>query len=148
MATSTALDTLIELATKDSDAASKQLGSYIRIQEEARQKLELLSQYRDDYAMRFEQNLLSGLSTTTYRNFQMFIEKIDSALAGQQELLRQAQARTDEAKLAWQVCERKRLSYGTLAERAKNEAMIAAGKRDQKQSDEQAARITYYNRSN
>jgi flagellar FliJ protein len=149
MATSSnALDTLIELATKDSEAATKQLGRCIRLGDEAQQKLNLLQQYRDDYAGRFEQNLASGLSATSYRNFQLFIEKIDSALAGQQEVVRLALARIADAKLAWQACERKRLSYGTLATRAKKEAVAVAGKRDQKQSDEQASRITYYNRQN
>ena len=148
MATSTALDTLIDLATKNSDAATKQLGRCIRLGDEAQQKLDLLMQYRDDYAGRFERNLTSGLSADSYRNFQLFIEKIDSALAGQQDVVRLAQLRIGEAKLAWQACERKRLSYDTLATRAKNEAKAIAGKRDQKQSDEQASRITYYNRQN
>jgi flagellar FliJ protein len=148
MATSSALDTLIELATKDSDAATKQLGRCIRLGDEAQQKLDMLQQYRDDYAIRFEQNLTGGLSSTTYRNFQMFIEKIDDALTGQQEVVRQAQLRVAEAKTAWQACERTRLSYGTLATRAKNEALAIASKRDQKQSDEQASRMAYYNKQN
>lgn len=148
MATPTALDTLIELATKDSDAATKQLGRCVRIRDEAQQKLDMLLQYRDEYAVRFEQNLARGLSATAYRNFQLFIEKIDNVLAGQQEVLNLAQGRTDEAKTAWQACERKRLSYDTLATRAKNAALVQAGKRDQKQSDEQASRMTYYNKQN
>jgi flagellar protein FliJ len=146
MATPTALDTLIELATKDSDAATKQLGRCIRIRDDAQQKLDMLLQYRDEYALRFEQNSTRGLSATAYRNFQLFIEKIDSVLAGQHEVLKLAQGRIDEAKTAWQACERKRLSYDTLATRAKNAARTAAGKRDQKQSDEQASRMTYYNK--
>jgi flagellar FliJ protein len=148
MATSSALDTLIELATKDSDAATKQLGRCIRQGDDAQQKLDMLQQYRDDYALRFERNLTGGLSATAYRNFQLFIEKIDSALTGQQEVVRLAQLRIGEAKAAWQACERKRLSYDTLATRAKNEAMAAASKLDQKQSDEQASRMTFYNKHN
>ncbi|HEY4318455.1 MAG TPA: flagellar export protein FliJ [Herbaspirillum sp.] len=148
MATSSSLDTLIELATKDSEAATKQLGRCIRMGDEAQQKLDMLMQYRDDYATRFEQNLAGGLSATAYRNFQTFIEKIDNALSGQQEVVRLAQVRIGEAKAAWQACERKRLSYDTLATRARNEALAIANKRDQKQSDEQASRMAYYNKQN
>ncbi|MDB5990542.1 MAG: flagellar biosynthesis protein FliJ [Herbaspirillum sp.] len=148
MATPTALDTLITLATKDSDAATKHLGRCVRIRDEAQQKLNMLLQYRDEYALRFQQNLTRGLNATAYRNFQLFIEKIDNVLAGQQEVVSLTQGRVDEAKTAWQACERKRLSYDTLATRAKNAAQAAAGKRDQKQSDEQASRITYYNKQN
>jgi flagellar FliJ protein len=148
MATSSSLDTLIELATKDSDAATKQLGRCIRQGDEARQKMDLLLQYRDDYATRFEQNLTGGLNATSYRNFQLFIEKIDNALSGQQEVVRLSTIRIGEAQTAWQACERKRLSYDTLATRAKNQAQAIASKRDQKQSDEQASRMAYYNKQN
>ena len=148
MATSSSLDTLIELATKESETATKHLGVCIRWGNEAQQKLDMLTQYRDDYAKRFEQNLAGGLTATAYRNFQTFIEKIDSALSGQQEVVRLAQIRIDEAKAAWQACERKRMSYDTLATRAKNEALAIANKRDQKQSDEQASRMSFYNKRN
>jgi flagellar FliJ protein len=145
MATSNALDTLIELATKDSDGAAKELGRRNRLADEAQQKLELLQQFRDDYAKRFEQSMANGLTASSYRNFQLFIDKIDSALAGQQDVVRMARGRIEEAKTAWQGCERKRLSYGTLATRAKNAAAVVASKRDQKQSDEFAARMAHYN---
>ena len=148
MATLTALDTLIELATKDSDTATKHLGRCIRHGDDAQQKLDMLQQYRDEYAVRFEENMSKGLSPTAYRNFQLFIEKIDNALNGQREVVQLAQVRIGEAKAAWQACERKRLSYDTLATRARNEALAVASKRDQKQSDEQASRMTYYNKHN
>lgn len=148
MATSSSLDTLIELATKESETATKHLGICIRWGDEAQKKLDMLMQYRDDYAARFEQNLAGGLTATAYRNFQTFIEKIDNALSGQQEVVRLAQVRIGEAKAAWQACERKRLSYDTLATRAKNEALATANKRDQKQSDEQASRMSFYNKRN
>jgi flagellar FliJ protein len=148
MPTPTALDTLIELATRDSDAATKQLGRCISLGNDAQQKLDMLQQYRDDYAARFERNLLSGLSAISYRNFQLFIEKLDNALTGQREVIRLTQLRIGEAKLAWQACERKRLSYDTLARRAKTEALAIAGRRDQKQNDEHASRMMYYNRQN
>jgi flagellar FliJ protein len=47
MATPSALDTLIELATKETDEATKRLGRAIRVSEEAQQKLGILQQYRD-----------------------------------------------------------------------------------------------------
>ena len=146
MATNTALDTLIELATKGSDDAAKELGRRNRLAAEAQQKLDLLQQFRDDYAKRFEQSMANGLTASNYRNFQLFIDKIDSALGGQQEVVKLAHVRIEEAKVTWQNCERKRLSYDTLATRARNEAAAAADKRDQKQSDEFAARMAHYSK--
>ncbi len=50
MATPSALNTLIDLANKETDEAAKRLGAALRVCEEADQKLDLLMQYRNDYA--------------------------------------------------------------------------------------------------
>ena len=53
---------------------------------------------------------------------------------------------TEEEKVAWQESERKRLSFRTLSDRAAAEALKVEAKRDQKQTDEHAARQAYYKR--
>jgi len=146
MATTSALETLIELATKETDEATKRLGRAVRTSEEAQQKLVILEQYRDDYALRFQESLTSGLTAMSYRNFQLFIEKIDSAISGQQNVVKNSQQRVADARAAWQACERKRMSYDTLAARAKQTAQLRENRRDQKQTDEHASRITFYKR--
>jgi flagellar protein FliJ len=146
MATPSALETLIELATKETDDATKRLGRAIRVSEEAQQKLVILEQYRDDYAARFQETLSNGLTALSYRNFQLFIEKIDSAIDGQHNVVRSSQQKVAEARSAWQACERKRMSYDTLATRAKEKELQKENKRDQKAMDEHAARITFYKR--
>jgi len=83
MATRSALNTLIDLANKDADEAAKRLGDVLRYCEEADQKLELLQQYRDDYAQRCQTSLANGISTTHFNNFQVFMQKLDHAIAGQ-----------------------------------------------------------------
>lgn len=146
MATPSALETLIELATKETDEATKRLGRAIRVSEEAQQKLTILQQYRDDYAARFQDTLTTGLTALSYRNFQLFIEKIDTAITGQHDVVRNSQQRVADARAAWQACERKRMSYDTLAARAKEAELKKENKRDQKAMDEHAARITFYKR--
>ena len=146
MANSSALETLIDLATKETDEATKRLGRAVRTSEEAQQKLGILEQYREDYAVRFQDSLSSGLTAMNYRNFQLFIEKIDVAIAGQEDVVRGAQLRVADARSFWQSCERKRMSYDTLAKRARLTEQLRQNKRDQKQTDEHAARIIFYKR--
>ncbi|NUU00182.1 flagellar export protein FliJ [Herbaspirillum robiniae] len=146
MATPSALETLIELATKETDDATKRLGRAIRVSEEAQQKLAILEQYRDDYAARFQDTLTNGLTALSYRNFQLFIEKIDTAIDGQHAVVRSSQQKVAEARSIWQACERKRMSYDTLAARAKEKELQKENKRDQKAMDEHASRITFYKR--
>lgn len=146
MATPSALDTLIELATKQTDEAAKRLGRAIRTTEEAEQKLQLLLQYRDDYMTRFQTSLQSGLSAAGYRNFQLFLDKLDEAIKGQQRVVQDTQRRVTKERDAWQDSERKRMSYDTLATRAQKVLQLKETRRDQKQTDEFAARRLLYKR--
>lgn len=140
MATSSALHTLIDLAHKETDEAAKRLGAALRAGDEAEQKLDLLRQYRNDYADRCQTNLAAGISTTHFNNFQLFMQKLDQAISGQQKVVDDARERIAQARALWQACEQKKMSFVTLAERANKEQSRRELWRDQKQNDEYAAR--------
>lgn len=144
MATSSALETLIELATKSTDEAARRLGRAIKAGEDAHQKLALLMQYRDDYASRLQARMMSGLSASGYRNFQYFLDKLDDAIKGQQQVIQAAHRRVDDERKRWQDSERKRMSYDILATRAAKAREAKAMKQEQKQTDEFAARKLLY----
>lgn len=146
MANQSALDTLIELAQRDTDEAAKRLGAALKAADEAQQKLDMLIGYRDDYASRLAQAQMNGISPMAYQNFIAFMGKLDQATNGQREVLRHAQARAGVEKGRWQEAERKRLSYTTLSNRAAEKAAQLENKRDQKLMDEHAARQAYYRR--
>ncbi len=146
MATNTALDTLIELATTETDEAARRLGHAIRACEDTEQKLALLLQYRDDYEARFRSGITAGISASGYRNFQLFLGKLDTAIAGQQQLVEDAKRRMNNERGAWQASERKRMSYDTLATRAEQAEQRKESKRDQKLMDEFATRQANYKR--
>lgn len=146
MAKSTALDTLIELATSEKDEAAKRLGSALRAATETEEKLALLQQYRDDYTARLHSRMATGLSAAGYRNFQLFLDKLDAAIDGQQQIVTAAQQRIGVERSAWQASERKRMSYDTLATRARKAEDQKEMRRDQKQTDEVATRQLHYKR--
>jgi len=140
MASPSALTTLIDLAHKESDEAAKLLGAALRAGDEAAQKLDLLLQYRNDYAERCQTTMTTGISTTHFNNYQVFMQKLDHAISGQQKVVSDTQLRIAQARAAWQVCEQKKMSFVTLAERANKEQSRRELWRDQKQNDEFAAR--------
>lgn len=146
MANRSALDTLIELATTETEEAAKRLGLAIKAAAETESKLTLLQGYRDEYAARFQASMATGLTPMGYRNFQLFMEKLDTAVASQQNVVSEAKKRIEERRAAWQAGEKKRMSYGTLAARASEEAQHLQNKRDQKAMDEHAARQYLYKR--
>ena len=146
MASNSALETLIELATTQSDEAAKRLGQAIKACEDTEQKLALLLQYRDEYSARFQAGMARGISATGYRNFQLFIEKLDTGITGQQQIVLEAKQRMNDERSAWQASERKRMSYDTLAARAEKVQLQKENKRDQKLMDEHANRQASYKR--
>lgn len=144
--TSSALDTLIELATAAADEAAQRLGQALATAEDAGKKLELLIQYRDEYAQRFNAALRAGLSPAGYQNFRNFIEKLDAAISSQQLVVQQARQAVDAERGNWQASERKRMSFDTLATRAQKAAGQKASRQDQKQMDEHASRTPLFKR--
>lgn len=146
MADISALNTLIELATTEVDDAAVRLGRAVRAVEEAKQKAALLAGYRDDYAQRFQTTMANGFTPMAYRNFQGFMDKLDQAINGQQQLVRDAEWRVEQERGAWRESERKRISYDALATRARTAADQKTAKREQKQTDEQATRKLFYKR--
>lgn len=146
MAKQSALTTLIELAERDADDAAKRVGAANQAVEEAQQKLEMLLGYRDEYARKLEAAQVAGITPQAYHNFVAFIVKLDNAVNGQHEVVKHAQFKSTQEKAAWQLVERKRLSYRTLNERALAQALHLENKRDQKAMDEHAARQAYYKR--
>lgn len=146
MTTQSALETLIDLATSQTDEAAKRLGRAIRACEDTEQKLTLLLQYRDEYESRFRAGMTTGISASGYRNFQLFLEKLDTAIAGQQRIVLDAKRNMATERGAWQSSERKRMSFDTLATRAQQVEQKTLDKREQKLMDEFATRQANYKR--
>jgi flagellar protein FliJ len=146
MASTSALETLIELATNQTDEAAKRLGRAIRDCQDTEQKLQMLLQYREDYYERFHSGMAAGLSMAGYRNFQLFLDKLDAAINGQQKIADDAKRRREEERSAWQASERKRMSFDALATRSEQERQRQENKRDQKMMDEYANRLANYKR--
>lgn len=136
----TTLETLIELATDEVGKAAVQLGHSIRFATDAEQKLAMLIQYREEYSERFQSNMQAGLSVSEYRNYQHFIDKLDQAIDGQQEIVTMAQRRIEHDRSSWQSSEQKRVSFDTLATRAQKEVQKKVDRIEQKQMDEYAQR--------
>ena len=140
MANPSALETLIDLAQRESDACAKRLGAALKAVEDGEKKLEMLLGYRDDYVGKLDAAQMAGITPFAYQNFTAFIAKLDNAINGQKEVLKHAQYKADTERKGWQESERKRLSYRTLNERAAQQALALENKRDQKMMDDHAAR--------
>lgn len=143
MSHSTALDTLLELSTREADAAAESLGKASAQRADARQRLAMLQQLRDEYAQKLQDHTRTGLSFASYRNFVGFMEKIDLAIAGQKDIEATACARVERAQQAWQNCRKEGKTWERLLERAQSAADGKAARADRKLMDEFAARASF-----
>ncbi|MYM85133.1 flagellar export protein FliJ [Duganella sp. FT50W] len=146
MASKAQLETLMDLARRETDDAAKRLGASLKQVEEEKQKHEMLVGFQQEYINKFEAAQVAGITPMAYRNFVAFIDKLDTAVKGQQEMIKHAEYRSEQEKAAWQTSERKRMSYSTLNERADAAALKLENQRDQKAMDEHAARGAFYKR--
>lgn len=146
MASKAQLETLMDLARRETDDAAKRLGASLKQVEEEKQKHEMLVGFQQEYINKFEAAQAAGITPMAYRNFVAFIDKLDTAVKGQLEMIKHAEYRSEQEKAAWQTSERKRMSYSTLNERADAAALKLENKRDQKAMDEHAARGAFYKR--
>jgi flagellar FliJ protein len=134
------IQTLIDLAQDDLDAATKHLGRVQRERTDVEAQLNSLMQYRDEYHARFTQSAQSGMPAGNWRNFQAFIDTLDAAIEQQRRLLATATARVEAAKPEWQQQKRKLGSYEILQARGEAAQALKDARSEQRESDEHAAK--------
>ena len=134
------LDTLQELARTQKEAAARRLGLLQSAQVGAHQKLDLLLQYRHDYANQLQSLMANGLPASQWRNFNNFLSTLDGAIEQQRAIVKQAGLRLDRGRGDWQHQARRLSSFDTLADRLRRQELAAQAKREQRDSDERAAR--------
>lgn len=137
-----ALDTLVLLAERDTDQAAELLGKAIARRTDAQEKLAMLRQLRADYACRLQRHLHDGLSFAAFRNFQIFMEKIDRAIDGQQAIEASTVRQADDARQHWQSTQRDGRRWEMLVERAGHDQARQEARTERKQMDEFAARAS------
>lgn len=139
---SNVLGMLQGIASKEVDEAAEALAKAMKLANEAQAKQDMLNEYRLDYVKNLNKILEAGMGAEAYQNFQNFFSKLDQAIAGQQEIVHQANQQVRIQKQIWQECQRKKLSYEVLTDRSDKRVHKIEQKRDQKLMDEFATRIT------
>ena len=142
------LDTLTDLARTRTDDAARRLGALQSAQLSASQQLEMLLRYRQDYDNQLQALMRQGVPAATLRNYQAFLGTLDNAIEQQRAIVLQAAHRLDHGRDDWRHQKRRLNSFDTLAERVRQQDLMALAKREQRDSDERAARKFFDRASN
>lgn len=138
------LQTVLELMQSRADEATRELARLIANERDARSKLGMLQQYRDEYAARFRQAAQHGLTPREWQNYQEFLNRLDDAIASQNKAVAQQVQHTAAGQVHWQQQRKKLKAIDTLSERHLATEEAKELRREQKMQDEFATR---YNRS-
>lgn len=141
MAKPFSLQTVLELMQTRADEATQQLARLIANERDARNKLAMLQQYRDEYATRFRQAAQNGLTPREWSNYQEFISRLDEAISAQMQAVDQQVRNTAAGQAHWQQQRKKLKAIDTLSERHHTREEAREQRQDQKMQDEFALRF-------
>ena len=134
------LQTLLDLSNLRMDESAKKLGQLIAGERAAAERLELLSNYRDEYNTRFLEAAKNGLRPEEWQNYRSFLSRLDEAITQAGEMLKLSQRQTKVGQEDWLDKRGKVKAFDTLAQRHEQRQQYGQMKAEQKLSDEHAAR--------
>ena len=137
------LQSLLDLSQLRLDEATRRLGELISGEQEATQRLDLLTQYRTEYQERFVAAAKIGLSPKEWQNFRDFLQKLDDAVNQAGMMASQSKQRTAAGQQEWLAKRGKVKAFDTLSQRHQSRLDYADNRQEQKLSDEHTARRFY-----
>lgn len=140
MARPFSLQPLLEIMQSRADDATRRLGQLIAAEQDAKTRLQMLEQYRAEYAERMREAGAQGLSPTALRNYLEFLARIDQAITQQAAAVRHSEVQTAHGQQHWQTQNKQLKAIDTLAVRHEARERQREGKHEQKLLDEFSTR--------
>lgn len=122
------------------DAATRQLGQLIAAEQNAKTRMQMLEQYRAEYAERLRNAIESGTTRQVLANYQDFLSRIDEAIQQQTQVIKQSANNTQRGQQHWQQQNSKLKAIDTLAVRHEKKEQKQLEKQEQKLLDEFSTR--------
>ncbi len=96
------LQPLLDLMQTRTDEATRTLGKLIAAEQSQRSRLQMLEQYREEYAQRLRENIAQGITRLVMLNYQDFLARIDEAIEQQRQAVRTSEQSTRAGQEHWQ----------------------------------------------
>jgi flagellar FliJ protein len=138
------LQPVIDLMQTRTDEATRHLAQLIAAEQNARNKFEMLQQYRDEYALRFQQAIRQGIDRREWQNYQDFLQRLDEAITQQSQNVKQQEQHTLTGQQHWQQQRTKLKALDTLSERHRAKQITLELRYEQKMQDEFATHRHYH----
>ncbi|MBS0054504.1 flagellar export protein FliJ [Yersinia sp. Marseille-Q3913] len=136
------LVTLRDLAQKAVEQATTQLGQVRLSYHNVEQQLTMLLSYQDEYRVRLNDTLSNGMASSSWQNYQQFIQTLEQAIEQHRHQLAQWNVKVEQAVKHWQEKQQRLNAFETLQERAETTQRLHENRLDQKLMDEFAQRAS------
>lgn len=140
MAQPFSLQPLLELMQTRTDEATRALGKLIAAEQNQRSRLQMLEQYREEYAQRLRENIAQGITRLVMLNYQDFLARIDEAIEQQRLAVRNSEQSTRAGQEHWQQQNKQLKAIDTLSQRHDARERYRENKQEQKLQDEFSTR--------
>lgn len=134
------LQNLLELMQSRSDEATRKLGQLIAAEQSQRSRLEMLEQYREEYAQRLRDAISQGITQLSLRNYQNFLGRIDDAITQQRQVVQNSEHSTKTGQEHWHDQNKRLKAINTLSVRHDIKVRELENKQEQKILDEFSSR--------
>lgn len=128
------------VASQRERKAAAALGESLKQRHAEQQRLDELKQYLAEYLERFESAARGGLSSNQVMEYQVFISKLESAIAQQEQVVSQSQQDCDSSKQQWRGRYSKSKAMDNAVDRMKAKEQKDQDRREQAEADDRSQR--------
>ncbi|MCK9395693.1 MAG: flagellar export protein FliJ [Methylobacter sp.] len=135
------IKTIVDIKATQEKNALEVLGAAQRKLLTMQSQVEGLRNYRQEYQGRFEQLGINGVNVAQLLEFRSFIDKLDKAIIGQEQVLSSIETELIAKRKIWEELHHKTQSLQKVCDSALVVEMKQEAKREQQEQDERASRI-------
>jgi flagellar FliJ protein len=135
------IKTIVDIKATQEKNALEVLGAVQRKLQSMQAQVEGLRNYRKEYQDRFDQLGVKGVNIAQLLEFRSFIDKLDIAITGQEQVLSSIEAELKAKRKIWEELHHKTQSLQKVCDSALVVEMKQEAKREQLEQDERASRI-------
>jgi len=139
------LQPVVKIAATQERNAAKVMGEMLRQAQEQQTQLEMLMNYRAEYFENFSVAGKAGLSAIQMQDYQVFLKRLDNAIAQQRQQLEQSRQSCEQSQNYWKgKRNHSEMMHKVMAQRNQQSQQLK-NSREQKEMDDRSA-MSFVNR--
>ncbi|MBI3776024.1 MAG: flagellar export protein FliJ [Gammaproteobacteria bacterium] len=131
---------IVKVAQNREREAARVFADRQRMLQEREERLAEVRRYRVEYLENYQTRSRSGMSAQQMRTYRNFLQKLDAAIAQQEQLVDEARSELDHEKARWLEKHQRSKALDNMRARYVTQEQREAQRVEQKESDERGQR--------